>query len=324
MRAVEATRGEIVVGETIVSYVQRLCRPTPVRRARGSAPLPASGGRWAVRCARSPRGRTPSRTCRNPHTADQRLRSSWPRNATSSIPERVINRILYRHAQPSHFVGVPSRNPSRLTPRDLYTEFDPPQKFVSVARGWARAVLQRLPIVGFGSVLVYRCGKCNREGAVVAVRGKAPVDDSVDVIADALVTASRLLVAISARSIAEVDESITTPQFRALVILSSRGATNLATLAGLLDVQPSTIGRMVERLVSAGFIDRRQHPSSRRELMVELTPRGHDVVNTVTARRREEIARVVHAMPERERRGLVTALTAFTAAGGEPPAHSSM
>lgn len=159
---------------------------------------------------------------------------------------------------------------------------------------------------------------------MVAVRGKAAVDESVDAITDALVTASRLLVAISARSIAEVDESITIPQFRALVILSSRGASNLATLAGLLDVQPSTIGRMVERLVSAGLIDRQQHPNSRRELLVELTARGRDVVDTVTVRRRGEIARVVQAMPERERRGLVTALTAFTAAGGEPPAHSGM
>ena len=156
------------------------------------------------------------------------------------------------------------------------------------------------------------------------MRGKAAVDESVDAITDALVTASRLLVAISARSIAEVDESITIPQFRALVILSSRGASNLATLAGLLDVQPSTIGRMVERLVSAGLIDRQQHPNSRRELLVELTARGRDVDDTVTVRRRGEIARVVQAMPERERRGLVTALTAFTAAGGEPPAHSGM
>lgn len=155
----------------------------------------------------------------------------------------------------------------------------------------------------------------------VAVRGRATVEDSVDAITDALVTASRLLVAISARSIAEVDESITIPQFRALVILSSRGAVNLTALAGLLDVRPSTIGRMVERLVASGLIDRRQHPNSRRELMVALTPRGREVVDTVTARRRAEIARVVQAMPEPQRRGLVSTLTAFTEAGGEPPAH---
>ena len=64
--------------------------------------------------------------------------------------------------------------------------------------------------------------------------------ESVDVITDALLTASRLLVAISARSIAQVDETITITQFRTLVILSNRGPVNLATLAGLLDVQPST------------------------------------------------------------------------------------
>ncbi|BCI82992.1 MarR family winged helix-turn-helix transcriptional regulator [Mycobacterium sp. SMC-18] len=143
---------------------------------------------------------------------------------------------------------------------------------------------------------------------------------SVDAITDALITASRLLVSISARSIAEVDDTITIPQFRVLVILSSRGTTNLATLAGLLDVQPSTIGRMAERLVAAGLIDRRPHPNSRRELVVELTARGRKVVRTVTARRRAEIVRVVEAMPARQREGMVSALTAFTEAGGEPPA----
>jgi DNA-binding MarR family transcriptional regulator len=147
----------------------------------------------------------------------------------------------------------------------------------------------------------------------------APVDESLDAITDALLTASRLLVAISARSIALVDDTITIPQFRTLVILSNEGPVNLATLAGLLDVQPSTTGRMVDRLVSAGLIDRRPHPTSRRELVAELTARGRRVVQKVTANRHNELARVVKKMPERERRGLLRALTAFTAAGGEPP-----
>ena len=147
----------------------------------------------------------------------------------------------------------------------------------------------------------------------------AAVDESLDAITDALLTASRLLVAISARSIALVDDTITIPQFRTLVVLSNEGPVNLATLASLLDVQPSTIGRMVDRLVSAGLIDRRAHPTSRRELVAELTARGRRVVQKVTANRRNELARVVETMPARERRGLVRALAAFTAAGGEPP-----
>jgi len=92
-------------------------------------------------------------------------------------------------------------------------------------------------------------------------KSAAATEESLHVITDALLTASRLLVAISAHSIALVDETITIPQFRALVILSNRGPVNLATLAGLLGVQPSAAGRLVDRLVSAGLIDRPPHPT---------------------------------------------------------------
>jgi DNA-binding MarR family transcriptional regulator len=149
----------------------------------------------------------------------------------------------------------------------------------------------------------------------------AAKEDSLNLITDALLTASRLLVAISARSIAHVDETITIPQFRTLVILSSYGPMNLATLAGQLGVQPSATGRMVDRLVGVGLIDRQTHPTSRRELMAVLTTRGREIVRRVTAHRRDEIARIVEAMPPPERRGLVRALAAFTAAGGEPAAN---
>ncbi|MCF6386171.1 MarR family transcriptional regulator [Mycobacterium sp. MBM] len=149
-------------------------------------------------------------------------------------------------------------------------------------------------------------------------------DDSVDEITDALLTASRLLVAISARSIAGVDDTLTIAQFRTLVLLSSRGPVKLATLAGLLEVQPSTTGRMVERLVAAGLLDRRQNPDSRRELVVDLTDRGREVVTAVTAARRRALAEIVARMPHTDRRGLVRALSAFADAGGEPAASADL
>ena len=127
-----------------------------------------------------------------------------------------------------------------------------------------------------------------------------------------------MLVAISAHSNAQEDETNTIPQFRTLVILSNRGPINLATLASLLGVQPSATGRMVDRLVAAGLIDRLPHPTSRRELLAALTKRGREVVRRVTAHRRTENAGIVEKMPDTDRNGLVRALTAFTAAGGEP------
>ncbi|MFI5783240.1 MarR family winged helix-turn-helix transcriptional regulator [Nocardia sp. NPDC051570] len=148
-------------------------------------------------------------------------------------------------------------------------------------------------------------------------RRDAVAEESVDEITDALLTASRLLVALSARSIAHVDESITIPQFRALVLLSTRGPSKIAGLASSLNVQPSTATRMVERLVVAGLIDRKPNPESRRELIIELTSRGRRVVDAVTTRRRTEIAAVVERMRPADRTGLVRALTAFADAGGE-------
>ncbi|WP_330180480.1 MarR family transcriptional regulator [Nocardia sp. NBC_01503] len=146
------------------------------------------------------------------------------------------------------------------------------------------------------------------------------VGESVDELTDALLAASRLLVALSARSISLVDESITIPQFRTLVILSTRGPSKVVTLASALNVQPSTAARMVDRLVAAELVDRNPNPDSRRELIIELTEQGHRVVNAVTGHRRRELAAVVKRMPEADRSGLVRALTAFTEAGGEPHA----
>ena len=146
----------------------------------------------------------------------------------------------------------------------------------------------------------------------------ATAADSLDAITDALVTTSRLLVAISTHSIALLDENITIPQFRTLVILSNQGSINLATLASELGVRPSAAGRMVDRLVGTGLIDRQPHPTSRRELVATLTARGREIVQQVTTHRRAEISQIVERMPQSERGGLVGALTAFTDAGGEP------
>ncbi len=144
--------------------------------------------------------------------------------------------------------------------------------------------------------------------------------DDVDALTDAVLTASRLLVAVSARSIAAVEDTITLAQFRLLVALDSRGPMKLIGLAGLLAVNPSATTRMVDRLVAVGMVDRRQNPATRREVVIGLTAAGHEVVRGVTERRRAEIAEIVARMPEATRHGLVDALLAFTEAGDEPPA----
>ncbi|GAA1219272.1 MarR family transcriptional regulator [Kitasatospora nipponensis] len=136
----------------------------------------------------------------------------------------------------------------------------------------------------------------------------------------AVLTASRVLVAISARSLGEVEESLTLPQFRMLVVLQTRGALSLSRLAEHLAVNPSTALRMIERLVAAGMVAREASASDRREVRIDLTEEGVRTVVDATDRRRAEIARVVSAMPQDQRSGLVSALRAFATAGDEPTA----
>jgi hypothetical protein len=88
-------------------------------------------------------------------------------------------------------------------------------------------------------------------------------------------------VAISAHSIAQVDETITIPQFRTVVILSNRG--------------PMTVSHAHEPRTRGG-----------------ATGYGASACRNRRHRGKDAAVRT---------RGLVRALTAFTAAGGEPAAY---
>ncbi|HEX5405808.1 MAG TPA: MarR family transcriptional regulator [Pseudonocardiaceae bacterium] len=142
---------------------------------------------------------------------------------------------------------------------------------------------------------------------------------AADAVTDAVITASRLLIAVSASSIASVDETITVPQFRLLVMLHVRGPMKLSILADHLGVTPSTTTRMVDRLIFAGLVDRQVNPATRREVLLDLTDDGARTVARVTQQRRRHIARIVARMPEQQRAQLVEGLEAFNDAGGEPP-----
>ncbi|MCW8097786.1 MarR family winged helix-turn-helix transcriptional regulator [Streptomyces tauricus] len=162
-------------------------------------------------------------------------------------------------------------------------------------------------------------GAAAKRAAVDGAAARGAAVDDVDAVTRAVLTASRVLVAVSARSLAEVEERVTLPQVRMLVVLSTRGATKLVTLAELLQVAPSTAMRMVDRLISAGLADRQTNPGNRRETLLQLTEEGRRTVEDVTARRRAEIATIVERLTPGQRTAIVEALTAFNEAGGEPP-----
>jgi DNA-binding MarR family transcriptional regulator len=145
-------------------------------------------------------------------------------------------------------------------------------------------------------------------------RPQADIDDFVT----SLLTVSRVLVGVAARSLTEIEGTVTVTQFRMLVVLDGhRDGVNLNRLAEQLEVATSTAVRMVDRLLVAGLVTREENPTNRREVLLGLTSDGRRIVRTVTARRRKQIARIVSAMPTERRSELLEALAAFASAAGE-------
>jgi DNA-binding MarR family transcriptional regulator len=148
-----------------------------------------------------------------------------------------------------------------------------------------------------------------------------PVDptDTSDSVIDAVLLASRVLVAVAARSLADMAEEVTLTQYRTLVVLASRGPQNLAGLAEAVGVTPATATRMCDRLVKKKLIVRKAERDDRRQLRVELTQKGRVLVQSVSSRRRREIKKILSEIPAKEQSSLVHALRRFTAAAGEVP-----
>ena len=143
--------------------------------------------------------------------------------------------------------------------------------------------------------------------------------DAPDSVVDAVLSASRVLVAVAARSLADVGEEVTLTQYRTLVVLASRGPQNLAGLADAVGVTPATATRMCDRLVRKDLVRRRTGRDDRRQLRVALTGKGRSLVDAVTDRRRQEIARIMNEIPPEEQVVLVHALGRLASAGGEVP-----
>jgi len=140
------------------------------------------------------------------------------------------------------------------------------------------------------------------------------------VLTEAMLTASRALVAVAARSLAvAAPADVTLPQYRALVVLAARGPLRVGDLAEALTIHPSTATRLCDRLVERRLVRRAVDRNNRRVTTISLSASGRKVVDDVTEVRRAEIRSIVDRIPPDLRAPAVAALVAFAEAAGEPP-----
>jgi DNA-binding MarR family transcriptional regulator len=150
--------------------------------------------------------------------------------------------------------------------------------------------------------------------------GPAATEPSQEQV-DTLVAASRVFVALSVQSLAEVDEVVTLVQLRALFLLTSQGPANLSTLAEALGVHASNASRTCEALVSMGLLDRRDDPNDRRNVVLAPRERGRQVVRAVLDRRSDLLAELLGRLSPEDRTALTGPLQRLVDAAGDVPAN---
>jgi DNA-binding MarR family transcriptional regulator len=102
-------------------------------------------------------------------------------------------------------------------------------------------------------------------------------------------------------------------QWRVLKILSRSPGLNQGQLAEMIEVEPITACRMIDRLEEAGFVERRRDPADRRAWRIHLTDKAGPVLDELHVLASALIEETLQGFSSQQRDELIVALEALRA-----------
>lgn len=102
---------------------------------------------------------------------------------------------------------------------------------------------------------------------------------------------------------------LTQAQWRALVNIARTEGLSQTALAECLEIQPITVGRLIDRMQSAGWVERRSHPSDRRAMQLYLTGKCQPILAEMQSRASETLAEALAGIGTGAEQQVVEALT---------------
>jgi DNA-binding MarR family transcriptional regulator len=102
---------------------------------------------------------------------------------------------------------------------------------------------------------------------------------------------------------------VTRPQWQVLTLLKAHAGSNQGTLAEMLEVEPITLGRMIDRLQEADLAERRADPADRRAWRIFLTGKGEALLDHLRPFGRETLTQALGGVSEEDRKQLIATLT---------------
>ena len=101
---------------------------------------------------------------------------------------------------------------------------------------------------------------------------------------------------------------MTRAQWVILARLSRQPGMSQNELAGICEVEPITIGRLVDRLEGRGLVERRPDPTDRRVNRLHLLPAAQPILEEITSYRDVILEDILEGLDEPARAALVDAL----------------
>lgn len=106
---------------------------------------------------------------------------------------------------------------------------------------------------------------------------------------------------------------VTRPQWQVLSLLRQYAGCNQGMLAELLEVEPISLGRMIDRLQEAGLVERRADPADRRAWRLFLTEKGDALVEQLRPCARETFDLALDGISEPDQAQLMALLARIRA-----------
>lgn len=104
------------------------------------------------------------------------------------------------------------------------------------------------------------------------------------------------------------------PQFSLMTQLYHRGACGMSGISEQFEITPAAASQMVDKLVQSGYIVREEDPNDRRAKLLNLTSKGHQLIDQGNEERYRWVDELAGKLNAEERAQIVQALELMTRA----------
>lgn len=101
---------------------------------------------------------------------------------------------------------------------------------------------------------------------------------------------------------------VTRPQWQVLSVLQRYEGIKQGGLAEILEVEPITAGRMIDRMQESGLVERRADPADRRAWLLHLTARGREIIDRLQPLAQEMSGKAMAGIDDAEKAELLRIL----------------